>query len=134
MRESTVEAYFCASVTAAGGMTRKLEWVGRPHAPDRLVALPNVGTVLAELKRPGQYVRPGQGREHTRLLQHGARVEVINTYESVDAFILKYQDMSDAALLARLASGPSLFERKVLDLINRLQEQNRQLAARAAQP
>lgn len=90
VRESTVEAYFCAAVTAAGGMTRKMEWVGRPHAPDRLTVLPGLGVVLVEMKRPGKAPRDGQEREHARLREHGAQVEVISTFQEVDDFIAAY--------------------------------------------
>lgn len=42
MRESDIEAHLAARVKALGGEVRKVVWVGRQGAPDRLVMLPEV--------------------------------------------------------------------------------------------
>ena len=39
-RESTIEAHLVKRVKALGGEVRKVQWVGRRGAPDRLVMLP----------------------------------------------------------------------------------------------
>lgn len=94
-RERDIERYLVDRVKALGGEVRKVAWVGRPHAPDRLVMLPAVvsngpaGTIPAEsffveLKAPGEKVRPGQAREHERMRRYGLRVEVVDSFESVD--------------------------------------------------
>ena len=85
MRESEIERYFIKRVKSIGGETRKIKWIGRSHAPDRLVIFEGVRFV--ELKRPGKSPRAGQLREHARLLKRGVRVFVISTIQEVDEFI-----------------------------------------------
>lgn len=48
MRESQIESYLTKRVKELGGEVRKVQWVGRRSAPDRLVMLP---------ARPGNRVR-----------------------------------------------------------------------------
>ena len=81
MRESTIEAYLVKRVKALGGEVRKVQWVGRRGAPDRLVMFPQLvmlitrqivdhrgrTTVWVELKAPGEKPRPEQLREHARM-------------------------------------------------------------------
>lgn len=85
MRESEIEAALDAAVRAAGGQTRKIKWIGRRHAPDRLVLLN--GAHFVEVKRPGEKPREGQARELETLRRHGVRACWIDTTEKVDAFI-----------------------------------------------
>lgn len=86
MRESKVETYLVERVEAEGGLVRKLKWVGRLGAPDRLVLFP--GEVLfVEVKAPGEKPRASQVREHARLRSFGAKVYTLDTYEQVDNFI-----------------------------------------------
>ena len=85
MRESYVEDYLVKRVLAEGGDVRKLQWIGRGHAPDRFVALN--GVWLVELKAPGQKERPGQVRERLRLTDQGVRCRVLDSLEGVDTFI-----------------------------------------------
>lgn len=40
MRESEIEAHLVKRVKAEGGEVRKVQWIGRRGAPDRLVLLP----------------------------------------------------------------------------------------------
>lgn len=112
MRESTIENYLVERVKAMGGEVRKVKWVGRNGAPDRLVMLPPFhyqyadaehitateikeawdslskparSTVIwVELKAPGEKCRPHQIREHKRMRRMGQRVEVVNSFEGVD--------------------------------------------------
>ena len=94
MLERDIEKYFKGCVTAKGGEIRKVKWVNRPHAPDRVVFLR--GVYFVELKRPGEDLRPGQAREHKRMKLGGADVRTISTIAEVDAFISelvgKWQD------------------------------------------
>lgn len=82
--ESKVEAHLCRRVDQVGGETRKVQWVGRRHAPDRFVMFPWGRCYWVELKRPGEKARDGQRREHNRLLKYGQRVAVLDTIEAVD--------------------------------------------------
>lgn len=83
MRESTIEQYLVEQVKAKGGEVRKVKWIGRNGAPDRIVMLPD-RTVWVELKAPGEKCRPHQIREHERMRRMGQRVEVVDSFEGVD--------------------------------------------------
>lgn len=104
MRESQIEAYLGKRVKALGGEVRKVQWVGRRSAPDRLVMLPEkhwllidaavVGTVWVELKNPetiktfpADARERAQHREHERMRKLGQRVAVIGTIEQVDELL-----------------------------------------------
>lgn len=113
MRESDIEDYLVNRVKGMGGEVRKVRWVGRRGAPDRLVMLgllraterlqqalldehsPSeaesllielIGMVLfwPELKATGEKPKPHQAREHERMRKMGQRVEVIDSFEGVD--------------------------------------------------
>lgn len=109
MRESQIESYLVERVKALGGECRKLKWIGRHGAPDRLVMLPDrplrLGidrgpihqrldkleaefqgrrTIWVELKAPGEKAKPHQVREHERMRRMGQRVEIVDSIERVD--------------------------------------------------
>lgn len=85
MRESKIEDYFNRQVESAGGEVRKVKWVNKRGAPDRLAMLN--GAHFVELKAPGKKPEAHQAREHTRMRKHGLKVYVIDTLEGVDLFI-----------------------------------------------
>jgi hypothetical protein len=100
MRESTVEAHLVRRVKALGGEVRKVQWIGRRGAPDRIVMLPystewakrgwvhRGGTVSwVELKRPGKDAEEHQAREHERMRKMGQHVVVLDSIEAVDKFL-----------------------------------------------
>lgn len=100
MRERDIEDYLVKRVNAMGGEVRKVKWIGRTGAPDRLVMLPvqsrrlvNTGewsdhiSIWVELKAPGQKAKPHQVREHERMRRMGQRVEVIDSLEGVEALL-----------------------------------------------
>ena len=88
MSERTVESYLKDCVEGAGGEVRKVSWVGRRGAPDRLVMLRGK-CAWVELKRPSiDRPDPHQAREHERMRRlGGCDVRVINNYGGVDALI-----------------------------------------------
>lgn len=99
-RESDVEAYLVERVEALGGEIRKVQWVGRNGAPDRLVMLPakmccqrgpEGRTLWFELKTPGgarkfpsDWRERAQAREHARMRAVGQLVFVVDSPEGVD--------------------------------------------------
>jgi hypothetical protein len=96
MLERDVEDYLVKRVKAMGGEVRKVQWIGRIGAPDRLVMLPYMTyisghvmptTIWVELKAPGAKPRPSQVREHERMRALGQRVEVIDSLEGVEALL-----------------------------------------------
>lgn len=111
MLEAKVEDFLVKRVKALGGEVRKVKWVGRKSAPDRLVMLPRrvamplsyvwqpdttletgdrctlitgVQHPLVELKRPGEVPRPDQLREHEKLRAAGFIVLVLDSIEAVE--------------------------------------------------
>jgi len=101
MRESKIEKYLVDRVKAMGGEVRKVKWIGRNGAPDRLVMLPRawartldqpyvlIGdfpaqTIWVELKATGVEPEAHQLREHTRMRAMGQRVEVIDSLRGVE--------------------------------------------------
>ena len=83
MRESTIEQYLVEQVKALGGECRKLRWIGRNGAPDRIVML-NGQVIFIEIKAPGEKAKPHQVREHERMRRMGQRVEAVDSFERVD--------------------------------------------------
>jgi len=97
MRESEIERYLVKRVKELGGEVRKVKWIGRRGAPDRLVMLPrwlgpkrlnDIGrTIWVELKATGKVAEPHQLREHVRMRRMGQIVVVIDSIERVDALL-----------------------------------------------
>lgn len=93
MRESEIERYLVAAVERAGGEVRKVKWIGRRGAPDRLVMHLRAGRLWVELKAPGEVPETHQLREHDRMRRMGQRVLVIDNKHQVDE-LLKGLNMS----------------------------------------
>ena len=88
MRESQIETYLVKRVKALGGEVRKVKWIGRANAPDRLVMLP-WACVWVELKAEGEKPTAAQLREHTRMRQYGQWVVVLSSIEEIELFLLQ---------------------------------------------
>lgn len=111
MRERDIEAHLVDRVKELGGEVRKVQWIGRRGAPDRLVMLPfrllpawdgdlrpgvvcrpspvHVGsrTIWVELKAPGVEPESYQLREHERMRKLGQTVVVIDSIEGVESLL-----------------------------------------------
>ncbi len=87
MRESEIEDYLVKRVKDAGGEVRKVQWIGRTGAPDRLVLRPGRHSVWVELKAPGVKPEDHQLREHNRMRRLGELVEVIDSLDGVDGLL-----------------------------------------------
>jgi hypothetical protein len=111
MRERDIEDYLVKRVNAMGGEVRKVKWIGRRGAPDRLVMLPQqtmpawdgvtrpgaicnpfpwtraARTIWVELKAPGVEPESHQVREHMRMRAMGQRVEVIDSLAGVEELL-----------------------------------------------
>lgn len=97
-RERDIERHLVQRVKALGGEVRKVQWIGRRGAPDRLVMLPYTSwkvtgrepgehTFWVELKAPGEKPEPHQRREHERMRRMGQRIEVIDSVEAVERLL-----------------------------------------------
>lgn len=114
MKERDIEAHLVERVRELGGEIRKVKWVGRRGAPDRVVMLPfrserlaaalahfslpsdhlGAQTIWVEVKNPETIKTfPANGherqqhREHERMRRMGQRVEVIGTIEQVESLL-----------------------------------------------
>ena len=90
MRERDIEDYLVKRVNAMGGEVRKVKWIGRRGAPDRLVMLPHSGyrtTIWVELKAPGEKAKPHQLREHERMRAMHQWVVVIDSLAGVEELL-----------------------------------------------
>lgn len=100
MSEAAIEKYLVRRVREVGGEVRKVQWVGRRGAPDRLVLLPQCGSLRAEgvwveVKAPGGVAKfpcdareRAQQREHDRLRAFGFRVTLVDSRDDVDALLV----------------------------------------------
>lgn len=106
-RESQIEKHLTKRAKQEGGEVRKVQWVGRASAPDRLVMLPERAggglycfsdlpamTIWVELKAPGGAAtfpknahERAQHREHERMRKMGQRVVVIDSYEQIEELL-----------------------------------------------
>lgn len=85
--EADVEARFVRVVEGHGWEVRKLEWVGRRGAPDRICFGPGGQMALAELKNGTKgRLSPHQRREHAALSRLGHQVWVICDNADIEAF------------------------------------------------
>lgn len=88
-QEAKIEKYFVTQVEKAGGFVRKLKWIGRNGAPDRVV-VHNSRVIWVELKKDeNTEPAPHQLREHKRMREAGADVRVIGSLGQVDDFTLE---------------------------------------------
>ncbi len=97
MRERDIERHLVRRVKELGGEVRKVKWIGRRGAPDRIVMLPecynNSFTTLdgmtcwVELKAPGVPAEDHQLREHKRMRKMGQHVVVIDSIEGVEELL-----------------------------------------------
>lgn len=107
MRESQIEKHLVKRVKELGGEVRKVQWIGRVGAPDRLVMLPyrpgvepydadgvHAKAIWVELKNPDTIEtfpanahERAQHREHERMRKLGQCVEVIGTVEQIEELL-----------------------------------------------
>jgi hypothetical protein len=93
MRENKIEGHLVERVGEK--RIRKVAWIGRAKAPDRLVLLNPA--FFAEIKRddlPGKFPRDAheraQWREHERMRAAGLIVHVLESIEDVDDVLEGY--------------------------------------------
>ena len=99
LRERDIEKHLVKRVKELGGEVRKVQWIGRRGAPDRLVMLPPLEhnsknfkwrkhrDCWVELKAPGVKAEPRQLREHERMRAMGQRVVVIDSIDGVEELL-----------------------------------------------
>lgn len=90
MRERNIEYYFKKLVESYGGEVRKLQWIGRRGAFDRLAVMPGGCVYFVELKAPGEKPDPHQQREIDRFEALGAECWVIDSFEGTDKLLVEW--------------------------------------------
>lgn len=85
MRENKLEKYLTSQLSKIGVSTRKVKWIGRDGAPDRLI-LAN-GGIWVELKAPGKKPRANQKIELEALTKAGMTAYCIDSIEQIDELI-----------------------------------------------
>ena len=83
MREIQIEKKLVEAVRKCGGLCPKFISPGLAGVPDRIVLLPGGHVVFAELKAPGQQLRPLQRHRIEQLRQLGFRVYVIDSIDQI---------------------------------------------------
>lgn len=82
MRERQIEMPVVKRAEAAGYFCRKLAWLGRRSAPDRLFSREDRGVVFIEFKKPGEDATLAQSIEHRRMRAAGMEVHVCDSIEA----------------------------------------------------
>lgn len=79
--EANIEGQTVSRAEKAGYFVRKVAWLGRKSAPDRVFSRPDRGTVWMEFKDLGKRATLLQSREHDRMRASGMEVYVVDTLE-----------------------------------------------------
>lgn len=92
MRESTIEKYLVRRAIQSGAQVRKVRWIGRRGAPDRLILWPKSELSQGfsdwiELKSTAGQLSPAQVREHHILRMSGQSVLTLCSKLGVDWYI-----------------------------------------------
>lgn len=92
MLEKVIEAYLVKEVKRRGGMCEKFVSVGKPSVPDRIITMQGGRIVFVEVKSNTGKVTEGQALDHAMRRKLGCEVHVVNSKETVDAFIRSFID------------------------------------------
>lgn len=87
-QEKKIETYLVTQIERLGGMCVKFPPIFFAGFPDRIVLVPKGIIVFVELKAPKGVASQLQKIVHKRLRAIGFRVEIINSKEEVDGFVL----------------------------------------------
>ena len=87
MREKDIEKKLVKAVLDEGGICPKFTSPGTSGMPDRIVMLPGGGFAFAEVKAPGETVRPLQEARHRMLRRLGFRVFVIDSEDMIGGIL-----------------------------------------------
>ncbi len=86
MRESKLERQLVSRIERIEGLVFKFTSPGNAGVPDRLILI-NGKTYFAELKAPGQKLRPIQKHQKRKIEEQGIKVYVVDSRESLEAMI-----------------------------------------------
>lgn len=86
--EKKVEIYLKSKIESLGGLCVKFAPLFFAGFPDRIVLLPGGRCLFVELKAEGKTPGALQRRVHAALRALGFRVDVLDSKESVDKYLL----------------------------------------------
>lgn len=84
MRERDLEHYLVELADQSRCFLRKVRWVGRNGAPDRLLIDLDGNITWVELKAPGKSPTAQQEREHSRMRVYGQKVVVVDSIDAIE--------------------------------------------------
>lgn len=87
MREKEVERKLVQKVKAMGGLAPKFVSPGLNGVPDRIILLQNGKIAFAEIKAPGEKMRPLQVRRKTQLERLGFSVYCVDDVAKIDSIL-----------------------------------------------
>lgn len=87
MKESELEQKFRQQVEKRGAKVLKFVSPGLAGVPDRMILTYGAKTYFAEIKRPGQHLRPLQVYRKKQLEELGYKVFVIDSVAAISDFI-----------------------------------------------
>lgn len=87
MKESELERKFKQQVEKEGAKVFKFVSPGLAGVPDRVILAYGAKTYFAEIKRPGQHLRPLQVYRKKQLEKLGYKVFVIDSVTAISDFI-----------------------------------------------
>ena len=91
MDEKFIEKKFTEAVKKAGGLAPKFVSPGLNGVPDRIVLLPAGHMAFAELKAPGNKMRPLQRRRKKQLESLGYQVFLVDDVNQIGGVIDEIQ-------------------------------------------
>ena len=87
LRERDIERKLVAAVKKEGGLALKFVSPGLSGVPDRIILMPGGMVCFAELKAPGQKMRPLQVKRKEMLEGLGFQVYCIDSMEKIGGLI-----------------------------------------------
>lgn len=86
--EKAIEHRVVKLAKTYGAEVRKVRWIGRNGAPDRIVMLPDGRVIWIEFKAPGKRPTLQQQAEHARMRAVGQTVLVIDSVEGAEGVFI----------------------------------------------
>jgi hypothetical protein len=91
MKESKIEEAVCQyAVSEYSAEVRKLHYVGRKGAPDRMIFFPSGRVLFIEFKAPGKKPRPDQVREIDRLRRSFVAADIVDNVDQGKLLVDRY--------------------------------------------
>lgn len=87
MREKIIEQKLVQAVKAVHGMAPKFVSPGLDGVPDRIILLPGGRMAFAEIKAPGEKMRPLQVRRKRQLEKLGFSVYCVDGIEQIEEIL-----------------------------------------------